>query len=85
MNQSSNHRAPRFDRKGNRIDTMNTIITIGNASPSILYQMWFDRMEEIIMTHAVGISNCISKDYCEKTWIQKVLASKFGREIKAYR
>jgi hypothetical protein len=85
MKQSSNHRAPRFDKKGNRNDTMNITITIGNASPSILYQMWFDRMEKILMTRVIGISNCISKDYYEKKWIQKIITSKFGKEIKTYR
>ncbi len=33
----------------------------------------------------LGASTCISKDYCEKNWIQKVLASKIGRKIRAYR
>ncbi len=33
----------------------------------------------------LGASTCISKDYWEKNWIKKILPSKIGRKIKAYR
>jgi len=42
-------------------------------------------MERFLWHLQLGASTCISKDYCEKNWIQKVLASKIGRKIRAYR